>query len=478
MKAIIAELNEQFPELNLSLEQLSQNQPNFMKTIENMVKAEAAAKRNQAAYDTMTDSLQKMSVAEDELVAANEDLELATQRADAAGDAFNTMYGSAEGLGAVLALLTPEWKEWNKALDEQNAAQERVDGLTASLQDAEAAYNGAHTELENWYNGLNEANEAEGSLNATLESTQEKLTEITASYTAAYDAALESIQGQYDLWDEASEISAVSVEKINHALDTQAQRWSEYQTNLDTLNAKTGEVEGLSEVIASFADGSEESMAAIAGMAQASPEELKKMVESFKTVQDAQKATADSLADLTTEYSSKMSELQSQLESDVAAMDLSAEAAANGKATVDAFANAAEASYTRVYNAYAALRQAATAALSGGGVTVTPAGYAEGTESATRGLHLVGEEGPELVYFEGGEKVLTASETKTLLNDAGQSAATPIAGGNDIKLELHINVDGNGDADGKISAAGEELMLRLEEMLDDYMADRSRRVYR
>ena len=368
------------------------------------------------------------------------------------------------------------------ASDKVEDLETSIAELETELHDAQGELKNSRAEIENWYNSVNDANDSGVSLNGTLEATKTKLDEITASYTEAYDAALDSIQGQYKLWEEAGEISTVSVEQINAALESQAERWSEYQTNLDTLNAKTGEVEGLAEVIASFADGSEESMAAIAGMAQATPEELKKMVDSYKIVQEAQKTTADSLADLTTQYSQKMGELQSQLEDDIEKMNLSDKAAAAGKANIDAFASAAENSYTRVYNAYAQIRNAATQALSGGGVSVKPtgaSGYASGTENATPGLHVVGEEGPEIVYFEGGEKVLPAQETKELLSDARSAAATPLsAGGNDVKFELTINVEGGGDADGKITAAGEALMSRLEQMLDDYNADRARRVYR
>lgn len=47
-------------------------------------------------------------------------------------------------------------------------------------------------------------------------------------------------------------------------------------------------------------------------------------------------------------------------------------------------------------------------------------GYATGTNSATAGLHLVGEAGPELVRFRGGEQVLnTANTQKALEGSAG-----------------------------------------------------------
>lgn len=42
-------------------------------------------------------------------------------------------------------------------------------------------------------------------------------------------------------------------------------------------------------------------------------------------------------------------------------------------------------------------------------------GYATGTQNATAGLHLVGEAGPELVRFSGGEQVFNANETRDIL---------------------------------------------------------------
>ena len=41
--------------------------------------------------------------------------------------------------------------------------------------------------------------------------------------------------------------------------------------------------------------------------------------------------------------------------------------------------------------------------------------YARGTSNAARGVALVGEEGPELVEFRGGERVLPANQTRQAL---------------------------------------------------------------
>lgn len=47
--------------------------------------------------------------------------------------------------------------------------------------------------------------------------------------------------------------------------------------------------------------------------------------------------------------------------------------------------------------------------------SVFTSGYATGTNNATRGIHLVGEAGPELVKFHGGEQVLNAGNTQKAL---------------------------------------------------------------
>ena len=53
------------------------------------------------------------------------------------------------------------------------------------------------------------------------------------------------------------------------------------------------------------------------------------------------------------------------------------------------------------------------------GVGATIKGYAKGTQNALKGLHLVGEAGPELVRFRGGEQVLNNRQTQKALSQAG-----------------------------------------------------------
>ncbi|MCC8156363.1 MAG: phage tail tape measure protein [Oscillospiraceae bacterium] len=56
-------------------------------------------------------------------------------------------------------------------------------------------------------------------------------------------------------------------------------------------------------------------------------------------------------------------------------------------------------------------------------------GYADGTGAATAGVHLVGENGPELLLFHGGESVINTQETQKLLERAREVRETMASAG-------------------------------------------------
>lgn len=235
------------------------------------------------------------------------------------------------------------------AKEEMELAQEAVDMLTAATQDGgDAATEAAAQEQE---------------LQTAITGVKEEINALVTAYTEAYDAALESISGQYQLWDEAAGVVATSAGTINSALESQITYWQDYNANLQTLTERSADIEGLSEMIASFADGSEESVNAIAGMAGATDEQLATMVANWQTLQTEQEAAAGSVADLKTDFTATMDELQAELAADIEAMDLGAEAAASGKATIQGFVSGAEGMLPQVQAAYSRIAQAAIDAI-------------------------------------------------------------------------------------------------------------------
>lgn len=301
----------------------------------------------------------------------------------------------------------------NAAESEYQEAKEAVDALNASQEDAA--------------NSANSVAEQQQTVTDAISNAETEIQDIISAYNDAFDAAYKSVSGQYDLWDSAEKVVATSASSINSALESQITYWDNYNQNLEKLNERAADIDGLNEVIASFADGSKDSVNAIAGMASASDADLAKMVENYRSLQEAQESTSDSIADLQTGMSNALDEIAQDLSDSVSDMDLSDEAVKSAQATIQGFIDGAENMTPLVREAYGRVASAATSALSTANSNYNLhqrrgniPGYAVGTESAAPGFAIVGEKGPELVYFGGGETVLTAPETRAAFEDARQ----------------------------------------------------------
>lgn len=332
----------------------------------------------------------------------------------------------------VTAVLDQEYCDLQNSLqsirDEISTAQDTVDAYTKAIKEDQDAVSEAEEEIalaeeavENLTASMQEnsgetaeAAEQEQALQDAVVGTMENVNALATAYQEAYEAAFDSISGQYQLWDEAAEIVATSAGTINSALESQITYWETYNANLQSLTERSADIEGLSEMIASFADGSEDSVNAIAGMAGATDEQLEAMVSNWQALRAEQEEAAGSVADLKTDFTAAMDELQTELAADIEAMDLGEEAIASGRATIQGYIDGASGMLPQVYAAYSRIGLAAQNALTlSAGASSIP-GYAVGTQSAEEGFALVGENGPELVYFNGGEQVFTAEETAAL----------------------------------------------------------------
>ena len=313
--------------------------------------------------------------------------------------------------------------------DDLVTARREVENYTAAVEQDQEAINAAEAEYQEAAAAINGMADAQDSaadstedVAAALSAAQNNIQGIISAYNEAYDAALKSVSGQYDLWDTAEKIVATSASSINSALESQITYWDSYNQNLESLNARAADIDGLSAVIASFADGSKDSVNAIAGMASASDADLAKMVQNYQELQEAQKTTSESMADLETGMSNAMDEIAQNVADSVADMNLSDKAKESAQATIQGFVDGAEGMLPRVQTVFSKIASAASTALAGAGGSYSGnfPGYAVGTESAAPGFAIVGENGPELVYFNGGETVLTAPETRAAFDEAQQ----------------------------------------------------------
>lgn len=393
-------------------------------------------------------------------------------------------------------------KNYNKAMEEDADA---VSDAEAEIALAEEAVKNLTASMNEGTGASEEAAAQVSEFQAAISGVQEKINALVESYNEAYSAAYESISGQYQLWDEAAKVVATSAGSINSALESQITYWQDYNANLQSLTNRSADIEGLSDMIASFADGSSDSVNAIAGMAGATDEQLATMVANWKTLQQEQQNAAGSVADLKTDFTATMDELQTALAEDIEAMDLGDEAKASAQATIQGFIDGAVGMLPQVTAAYNRVAAAARAALSasGTGTAGSIPGYAVGTQSAAPGFALVGENGPELVYFNGGEQVMTAEETAAMresmeiqaitfapqllealhaIHGDGALSAEPGAGSGTGSVELQIVFQINGSASPETVEAlreyGDEFAERVLEVMEEAGIDTARRAYK
>lgn len=393
-------------------------------------------------------------------------------------------------------------KNYNKAMEEDADA---VSDAEAEIALAEEAVKNLTASMNEGTGASEEAAAQVSEFQAAISGVQEKINALVESYNEAYSAAYESISGQYQLWDEAAKVVATSAGSINSALESQITYWQDYNANLQSLTDRSADIEGLSDMIASFADGSSDSVNAIAGMAGATDEQLATMVANWKTLQQEQQNAAGSVADLKTDFTATMDELQTALAEDIEAMDLGDEAKASAQATIQGFIDGAVGMLPQVTAAYNRVAAAAKAALSasGTGTAGSIPGYAVGTQSAAPGFALVGENGPELVYFNGGEQVMTAEETAAMresmeiqavtfapqllealhaIHGDGALSAEPGAGSGAGSVELQIVFQINGGASPETVEAlreyGDEFAERVLEVMEEAGIDTARRAYK
>ena len=403
----------------------------------------------------------------------------------------------------------------SKAEESQRNIQKAMQESAGAVAEADEAMRAAQESYEQIVGPMEDAAEKTQELtdgSELLANAVNQVDLLVEAYNEAYDAAYKSVTGQYEIWDEAEKVVAVSAGTINDALQSQVSYWDDYNTNLESLRERTADIEGLSDVIASFADGSKESVNAIAGMATASDEDLAAMVENYQALQKAQEDTAQSIADLKTNFSKEMDELKDALAEDVAAMDMSTEAAAAGQATIQGFIDAANNMLPQVQAAYDQIGRAAASSLaSASGTSVRLATntsgtyqysgrrFASGIDSAPPGYALVGENGPELVYFGGGEQVFNARETAAMQDAMAVTAimpqviaalsgrdaieATSFGGGDGSRgtVEMVFRFEGDNippDVADRIREVLPEIVEAVTDELDERQRDAARGAYR
>ena len=147
-------------------------------------------------------------------------------------------------------MLSQEYYQLENSLygynDEIYTAQREIDNLNKAIDKdaeavvaAEAEINSAQEAVNQLTGATEEQTEAEAEaarqtqeLQGVIEDVTGQMAALTDAYNEAYGAALDSISGQYALWDEAAKVAETSAGSINNALESQITYWQDYNANL------------------------------------------------------------------------------------------------------------------------------------------------------------------------------------------------------------------------------------------------------
>lgn len=479
MKAIIDQLNADVPGLGLTYDGVTESVEETVEAIKKAAKAQADSEYKAEQQQTYVDLLKEQSSLEQQIAEAEANLDAERQRRgmyqdDVTGDWVKGIWTE----DSPWIAWTSDIDEYKKSLEELQAA---YDENQQTLSDIEGEWRGVAQAVEDAQNQTVTYDEA---VSMATSSAQSALDELTAAYDKAYQSARESIEGQIGLFDTMKTSSELSISDMEKAMQSQTDYLNLYSENLKKA-AEYGLDDGL---IKSLSDGSEESAGYInaiiqnieklGGSTEGMPAAASKFVDEFNSkfeeTTKAKDAFADSVAKMETDFDEKMDEIEQTMVGTVEKMEMTDEAAAAAKATIEAYCNAIRSMIGEAGSAAQAVANAAAAHLSTTPST-TVSGHANGTLSAPEDVYIAGEEGPELIVGARGSEVFPAQETEKILSavggdetpistensaafsSGGRSAPSEEGGADRSEKRIILEINGSGSIDA--TGADEETIL-------------------
>lgn len=424
MKAIIDQLNADVPGLGLTYDGVTESVEATVEAIKKAAKAQADSEYKAEQQQTYVDLLKEQSSLEQQIAEAEANLDAERQRRgmyqdDVTGDWVKGIWTE----DSPWIAWTSDIDEYKKSLEELQAA---YDENQQTLSDIEGEWRGVAQAVEDAQNQTVTYDEA---VSMATSSAQSALDELTAAYDKAYQSARESIEGQIGLFDTMKTSSELSISDMEKAMQSQTDYLNLYSENLKKA-AEYGLDDGL---IKSLSDGSEESAGYInaiiqnieklGGSTEGMPAAASKFVDEFNSkfeeTTKAKDAFADSVAKMETDFDEKMGEIEQTMVGTVEKMEMTDEAAAAAKATIEAYCNAIRSMTGEAGSAAQAVANAAASHLKTAPTTTptatTVTGHANGTLSAQEDVYIAGEKGPELIIGARGSEVFPTQETERIL---------------------------------------------------------------
>lgn len=443
MEAIIDELNSSIDGLNLTYEDLTSNQSKAIANVKEMAKQQAEQELKTEKYQEYVDLLKEQATKQEAIKENDAAIAAAQERVNEAQKVYEDYIAELYAQDPTgMATISAQWseqaanlnaanEELQKYQDKQGELQKTLDDTNDRLEVIDKYYNQQAEDAKAAGDEIVSAQEAVSQAYSDVRSDVEKLCE---AYNTAYEAAKDSFEGQFGLFDEASTKSEdylnSNVKAAQAALDSQLNYWNTYTANIETLKATSADDLGITEenykaLMSYVQDGSEQAAGLAASMVSAinsgNKDAVSKLANTLADVTAKQDAAAQATADWVTDYEGQLDEFQAKMEGTVDALDMSDEA---GKAAKDTIAEYVQKLKDGKKDAVAAAKDvAASVALAlQNSTTYTPSatptttvpGHAGGTTDAEN-VFIAGENGPELIVGKQGSTVFPTEETDRIL---------------------------------------------------------------
>lgn len=352
---MVSQLNEAVPELGLSYDAMTDSLNMTTESLEALTDAAA----NQEEYEAQVARLSELYVEQAEIEA----------RLTEAQDEYNAAVEAGEwGTGKLKNNVTALTEEL-ESNREQIAALEEESAAYGEWQAASAT-------------ATKEMTATVGDLVSEMEALQE-------SYTKAHDEAKKSIEGQLGLFNELDGSAKTSIDNLISTLSGQVDYMNTYAENINKA-MEMGVDEGL---IKKLSDGSEESAQILAAIVEGGEEDIAALNEQLAKVEEGKENFSNTVAEMETDFSEKMTSLEQRINETVEELNVSAEAGAAGAATIQGYIDGAESMRAQLVAKYAALAKAANNAYKGELKIKSPSRvFKEDGKNSMEGAILGGEE--------------------------------------------------------------------------------------
>ncbi|MGN1085401.1 MAG: phage tail tape measure protein, partial [Porcipelethomonas sp.] len=424
----------------------------------------AAENRKQAAAESVTsadftngyiDSLKAKQKIEQEYTVVRNEILKSMNDISAVNTTGYTLAEADEKFQKQIADVENQITEYeNTARDAFNimGTPESVDGFLDNLENMAFGFESVTDSAEEAAESLTK----EKAVSELWSSNEQQITELANAYNDAYTSIRSDLDGIFGLFEEAKMNleETLSLDSAISNLESQIDYFNQYEeavNKLSEMKIDNNIIEQLDpEQAVAFAQelGNLESIDPAAAEAK-----INELNGAFDKLSEAKDKTAESMADVETEFSTKLDEMQKDMENAIDGMELDDEAKEAARNTMDGYINQLKASGNTAISEAASIAAKISAALnsvstpsvnvstpavsygpqenkmsgktapvttvpttgSSYGTSIKIPGNADGTPYADPGLTLVGEEGPELVRFSGGEQVYTAEETMSVI---------------------------------------------------------------